>query len=168
MTDLKLWMHKWYKWYLVFAGVRHCVYVEERDWSCWKELKLSSIMLNHFLWNSKERIILCNPLNAKIHMSFSVFSDETYGEIEKKNLPEKGFWCSILFQHCLTSLQPLTTFISTRGFLVGWARVNFLCQLPPASRNLYENFKWFAEVGLYIIKKWGCTRGCMPLDIRIL
>ena len=80
-----------------FRGVRHCEYVGEQEWSCWKELKLSSMMLNHFLWNSKERVLLCSPLNAKIHMSFSVFSDETYGEIETNNYWKKVYCARFYF-----------------------------------------------------------------------
>ena len=90
-------------------------------------------------------------------MAFPVFSgDQKYG-IDENNFGKKVFWLSILFQPKLAKLQQVATLIGTGGGLSRWTRDNMALWTTNNNHNLYEDFKWFAEVALRNISKWRCS-----------
>ena len=100
------------------------------------------------------------PLNAKIHMIFSVFSgDQKYGV--KKTIPGKSV---LTLDFILAQVSQFTTSHhtyrhrrepSTGGHMTLWTTKHY--------QTLYEDFKVFAEVALHNISKWGCCQGWMSL-----
>ena len=115
------------------------------------------MMWNHFPQNNKETVFSCRPLNAKIHMIFSVFSGDQKYSINENNFGQKcfgsRFYISLLWPICNKSPHlSAQERVNNR-----WTCNNMTLWTTKHSHNLYEDFKGFAEVALHNISKWGCS-----------